>query len=158
MNYEVVLADGRIVNANARVNPDLFKALKGGGGNFGIVTRFDMIAFPAPELYGGYIMSTWDQFDTIADGFINVIATSSEYTANSQIFLLNRSGGSPVPLIGSIPVNTDGEEHSPPFDYLKDVPLIYDSRAKQTYGELVTSMTDNGGQRYVSIDIRPQFW
>ncbi|KFA68323.1 hypothetical protein S40285_09422 [Stachybotrys chlorohalonatus IBT 40285] len=150
VNYEVVLADGRIVNANSRVNPDLFKALKGGGGNFGIVTRFDMVAFPAPQLYGGYIMSSWDQFDPLVDGFINVISTSSEYTANSQIFLMNRSPGSPMPLIGSIPVNTDGDENSPPFDYLNDVPLVFDMRAKQTYGELVTSMSDNGGQRQYS--------
>lgn len=34
-NYEVVLADGQIVNANAKQNPDLWWALKGGGNNFG---------------------------------------------------------------------------------------------------------------------------
>lgn len=38
-NFEVVLADGRIVNANARENTDLFWALKGGGPNFGDFTR-----------------------------------------------------------------------------------------------------------------------
>ncbi|GAB1214093.1 hypothetical protein ATERTT37_003252 [Aspergillus terreus] len=39
INYEVVLASGRIVNANIESNTDLFKALKGGGNNFGIVTN-----------------------------------------------------------------------------------------------------------------------
>lgn len=34
-NYEVVLGDGRIVNANSKENPDLWWALKGGGNNFG---------------------------------------------------------------------------------------------------------------------------
>lgn len=42
-------------NANAEQNPDLFKALKGGSANFGIVTRFDMQAFEAPELWGGLV-------------------------------------------------------------------------------------------------------
>ena len=42
INYEVVLGDGTVVNANKRENPRLWKALKGGGSNFGIVTRFDI--------------------------------------------------------------------------------------------------------------------
>lgn len=46
VNFEVVLADGRIIQANRHQHDDLFKVLKGGGSNFGIVTRFDMQAFP----------------------------------------------------------------------------------------------------------------
>ncbi|OOF95298.1 hypothetical protein ASPCADRAFT_147461 [Aspergillus carbonarius ITEM 5010] len=45
-NYEVVLADSRIVNANAQENTDLFWALKGGGPNFGIVTKMDLVTVP----------------------------------------------------------------------------------------------------------------
>lgn len=47
VNFEVVLADGRIVQANRDEHVDLFKVLKGGGNNFGIVTRFDIQAFSA---------------------------------------------------------------------------------------------------------------
>ncbi|KAK7987152.1 hypothetical protein PG996_006247 [Apiospora saccharicola] len=57
VNFEVVLASGEIVNANAQENPDLFKALKGGSGNFGIVTRFDMAAIEgATSLWGGAVV------------------------------------------------------------------------------------------------------
>ncbi|KAI1413659.1 6-hydroxy-D-nicotine oxidase [Hypoxylon sp. FL1857] len=42
VNFEVVLADSTIVNANTAENADLYRALKGGGANFGIVTRFDI--------------------------------------------------------------------------------------------------------------------
>ncbi|KAJ5921477.1 hypothetical protein N7466_009803 [Penicillium verhagenii] len=45
-NFEVLLADGSIVNANSGENPDLWRALKGGGSNFGIVTRFDLETHP----------------------------------------------------------------------------------------------------------------
>jgi len=53
VNYEVVLANSTIVYANKTSNPDLFWALKGGGNNFGIVTRFDMQTVPARNIYGG---------------------------------------------------------------------------------------------------------
>ncbi|GKZ26172.1 hypothetical protein AbraIFM66951_010044 [Aspergillus brasiliensis] len=45
-NYEVVLANSQIINANAYENPDLFWALKGGGPNFGIVTKVEMNTIP----------------------------------------------------------------------------------------------------------------
>ncbi|KAK7952544.1 6-hydroxy-D-nicotine oxidase [Apiospora aurea] len=49
-NFEVVLADGTVVNANAKENNDLFWALKGGEPNFGVVTRFDVYAIPARKI------------------------------------------------------------------------------------------------------------
>ena len=52
-NFEIVLGNGTITNANAQQNPDLFKGLKGGSGNLGLVTRFDFVAFPSGPLWGG---------------------------------------------------------------------------------------------------------
>ncbi|KAK4113194.1 FAD-binding domain-containing protein [Canariomyces notabilis] len=52
--YEVVLADGRIVTAEAGTETeDLFRALKGGSNNFGIVTNFRMKAFELGDIWGG---------------------------------------------------------------------------------------------------------
>lgn len=55
VNYEVVLADGQIANANADTNRDLWVALKGGANNFGVVTRFDLRVFPQGQLWGGKV-------------------------------------------------------------------------------------------------------
>ncbi|KAJ4289874.1 hypothetical protein N0V90_011207 [Kalmusia sp. IMI 367209] len=51
--YEVVTADGRILQASKKTNSDLFWALKGGSSNFGIVTRFDVQTHPTGQIYGG---------------------------------------------------------------------------------------------------------
>jgi hypothetical protein len=50
---EMVLADGQFVTANARENADLFWAVRGGGGNFGVVTTFLFKAQPVDTVYGG---------------------------------------------------------------------------------------------------------
>ncbi|KAL1605722.1 hypothetical protein SLS59_003526 [Nothophoma quercina] len=55
LNFQVVLASGRIVNANKTSNADLFTALKGGNSNFGIVTRYDMETFENENLWGGIV-------------------------------------------------------------------------------------------------------
>ena len=52
---EVVTAAGEIVTASAEQNQDLFWALRGGGGNFGIVTAFEYRAHPVPAVYGGMV-------------------------------------------------------------------------------------------------------
>jgi FAD/FMN-containing dehydrogenase len=46
IDSKIVLADSTIIHANAESHPDLYRALKGGGSNFGIVTRFDLATHP----------------------------------------------------------------------------------------------------------------
>jgi FAD/FMN-containing dehydrogenase len=61
LEADVVLADGSFVTASKEAHPDLFWALRGGGGNFGVVTSFLFQAHPVSTVYAGPIF--WDAKD-----------------------------------------------------------------------------------------------
>ncbi|KAI9799744.1 MAG: hypothetical protein M1833_003863 [Piccolia ochrophora] len=95
VNYEVVLANGRVVNANATSNPDLWFALKGGSNNFGIVTRFDIKTFTQGKLWGGYIVNPIETRDAQVAAFSELNSASSydEYAALINSYSYSPSSG-----------------------------------------------------------------
>ncbi|KAI1492419.1 hypothetical protein F5X96DRAFT_691612 [Biscogniauxia mediterranea] len=70
-NFEVVLADSRIVNANASTHEDLYRALKGGGSNFGVVTRFDLETYPLIQTQ--YTINLYNPSD-----YVNILKATVE--------------------------------------------------------------------------------
>jgi FAD/FMN-containing dehydrogenase len=62
VSVDLVTAEGRKIRASETDNPDLFWALRGGGGNFGVVTRFEFQLFPVgPEIFAGLIVFPFSQ-------------------------------------------------------------------------------------------------
>ena len=60
LSVEIVLADGQVLPADENTNPDLFWAIRGGGGNFGIVTSFEFRLHPVTEIRGGLVAHPFD--------------------------------------------------------------------------------------------------
>ncbi|MGA7840741.1 MAG: FAD-dependent oxidoreductase [Candidatus Acidiferrales bacterium] len=73
---EMVLADGRFVTANAKENSDLFWAVRGGGGNFGVVTSFLFKAQPVHTVYGGPMLWRMEDAAEIMRWYRRFIATA----------------------------------------------------------------------------------
>ena len=62
VSAEIVTADGRLLRASATEHPDLYWAIRGGGGNFGIVTSFEYQLFPVgPTLLAGSVLYPYDR-------------------------------------------------------------------------------------------------
>lgn len=72
---EVVTADGQILQVDERTHPDLFWAIRGGGGNFGVATRFRFRLQRVPQVVGGMLLLPATA-ETVA-GFIAASSSSS---------------------------------------------------------------------------------
>ena len=84
---DVVLADGRFVTANAKENSDLFWAVRGGGGNFGIVTSFLFKAHPAHTDYAGPMLWPMEDAAEILRWYRGVIAKAPNVLTGFFAFL-----------------------------------------------------------------------
>ena len=69
LSAELVLADGSLVTADAATNPELFWALRGGGGNFGAVTAMRIRLHPLRELLAGLILYPWYEAEAVLQGY-----------------------------------------------------------------------------------------
>ena len=78
LGVDVVLADGRFVTANADQNADLFWAVRGGGGNFGVVTSFTFKLNPVGLVYGGPIFYPAEDAEMIMKRWRDFIMTAPE--------------------------------------------------------------------------------
>jgi FAD/FMN-containing dehydrogenase len=70
ISVEIITADAKRVRASADENPDLFWAVRGGGGNFGIVTMFEFQLHPVgPEILAGLIVYPFEDAETVLNAY-----------------------------------------------------------------------------------------
>ncbi|WP_410813468.1 FAD-binding oxidoreductase [Micromonospora sp. 067-2] len=102
---EVVLADGRVVHTEDE--PELLWALRGGGGNFGVVTRMGIRLHRDRGLVGGMIIFPWEEADAVLARYADVIAQApDELTLLIEMTVASQIG----PCLLAVPV-WSGEPH-----------------------------------------------
>ncbi|KAF2679190.1 FAD-binding domain-containing protein [Lentithecium fluviatile CBS 122367] len=139
-NFEVVLADGSVVNANAKSHSDLFRALKGGSGNFGIVTRFDMYTFPATDVWGGIRAAVRSEGDELAQAMVEFTNNNKKNPEDAYIinYTFSSSSSSDI-LVAHVVIDTNGVVNAPAFKKILKIPVIMDDVKRRTMANMANS-------------------
>jgi len=96
---EIVTADGQLLHVNAETHPDLFWAMRGGGGNFGVATRFQFRLHPVGTIVGGMLLLPATP-DVIASFVAEAEAAPDEFSAIANIL--------PAPPLPFVPAEHHG--------------------------------------------------
>ena len=98
VSAEVVLADGSVVSCDANRDPDLFWAIRGGGGNFGVVTSMHLRLHRVGQVLSGSIVFPWGDAPAVLERFSELMQTAPDELAGSAILSVG-PGGNPVVVI-----------------------------------------------------------
>ena len=85
--FRIVTADGTVISANAAENPDLFWALRGGKGGFGVVTSMDFELVPLTTLYGGSMFFDAEHIAPVLTAWADWTETAPESVSTSVAIL-----------------------------------------------------------------------
>ncbi|KAH7153603.1 hypothetical protein EDB81DRAFT_758546 [Dactylonectria macrodidyma] len=154
VNYEVVLSDGRIINANKTSHVGLYRALKGGGSNFGIVTRFDLEAFPAKNLYGGSRTISTNYTDEILNAVVS-FANHDESAADDSFtptFMYN-TGIAPNVIIDASILNVEGFRNTTGFNEVSSIPAVSEDLQSRSLASLASESTVDGTSRSIWLTL-----
>lgn len=102
ISADVVTADGQLVHASEAENPDLFWALRGGSGNFGVVTSFEFRLSAVKDIYGGAIFFELDHAGDVLRFFRDFIVDAPEQLGLFPAFQI-------APPLPFIPEDRHGE-------------------------------------------------
>ncbi|MDF4798886.1 FAD-binding oxidoreductase, partial [Vibrio parahaemolyticus] len=104
VSVNVVTADGRQLLASEKENEDLFWALRGGGGNFGIVTQFEFQLHPVgPEVLSGLIVFPFEQAKSVITQFAKFTESAPE---ELSVWMVSRK----APPLPFLPESVHGKE------------------------------------------------
>lgn len=95
---EVVLADGQLVHCDDHNNPDLFWAIRGGGGNFGVITSMRVRLHPIRQVLAGMMLFPWSQAESVLDGYAESIADAPD-ELSIQAGIVSSPDGTPLVLL-----------------------------------------------------------
>jgi FAD binding domain/Berberine and berberine like len=88
LSVDMVLADGNFVTANSKENPDLFWAVRGGGGNFGVVTSFEFRLHSVSTVQFGPTFWPLEEAATVLQAYRDFIKKAPEHVSGFFAFLV----------------------------------------------------------------------
>jgi hypothetical protein len=101
LSAKVVLADSRMVDCDEHKNADLFWAIRGGGGNFGVITSMRVRLHPIRQVLAGMILFPWSQAESVLRGYAEAIFSAPDELSISGVVLSTPNGS---PLVSLAPM------------------------------------------------------
>ena len=96
---EVVTADGSVLHASAEEHPDLFWALRGGSGNFGVVTSFELALHPVPQVLGGMLIHPFPRAAEVLRFYRDVVSGAPDELTVYAALVTGPDGNQAVAIV-----------------------------------------------------------
>ncbi|KAF3766669.1 FAD-binding domain-containing protein [Cryphonectria parasitica EP155] len=153
LNYEVVLANGSIVDSQD--DADLHISLSGGSNNFGIVTRIDFAAIEQGLIWGGNVYYSIDTIDSQLQAFANISNADTYDDYSSLIMSLAYDGLLDLSLVANAIEYTKAEIYPPVFQPLMAIPAIDSTMRLDTVAGIAEELAtlSPGGSRVLFMTI-----
>lgn len=140
VEFEVVLADGSIVTATAsNKHQDLYLVLKGGGNNFGVVTRFIAKAIPCSDIWGGGVLLPRNIFSAATDAIVEFKDNVTSDPDSNLICMVAHLQPNQPSVIAALFANIAGKEKPPIFNKWLAFPEMFKSYKRTTMTELMAT-------------------
>ncbi|MEV0404418.1 FAD-binding oxidoreductase [Actinoallomurus sp. NPDC050550] len=171
--FDIVDAEGRQRHVTADTDADLFWALRGGGGDFAIVTALELALHPAPHLYGGRVLWTAEHTPDVLDAYRRIAATAPD-ELTVWLDLLHFPGADPMVAVDATylgdadeardllsPLNrlarplSDGRRVMPVSELGTITAEPTDPGAGLSRGELLTELDDLAAKALLADPIAP---
>jgi FAD/FMN-containing dehydrogenase len=154
LEFDIITPDGRLRIANAEQNPDLYWALRGGGGNFGVVTSFEYRLHPITSVTAGWIHYPIEKAREVMGFYRDFVDRSSDRMHAEGVFAVLPGGAKSCAV--ALCYNGPPDEAADAIEPLRQFGVVpsFDDVRRMTYLEL-QSMTDQGplpGLRYHQKD------
>ncbi|KAL4904111.1 hypothetical protein BDW74DRAFT_168558 [Aspergillus multicolor] len=153
LDFEVVLANGAIVNANRNRNTDLFRALKGGGNNFGIMTKVIVRAFKQGPLWGGLIGHSASTVPAQSNALLNFTSNLVNDGHAQLVTIWQHNGKSNTSFAASGLQYTLGTENAPIFEDFLDLPRTFSSLRVTDIYDLMMETAPPPGRRAIFLTL-----
>ncbi|MCJ1476431.1 hypothetical protein MMC13_005097 [Lambiella insularis] len=144
VNFEIVLASGKLANANTTSLPDLYRALKGGWNNFGFVTRFDLTAFQQGDIgdiLADNIVQDISYRNEVFRAFADIAGAAECDPYASLVIGLIFNATSKAWVLSTTAIYTNPVLNPPVFDELLAIPTIAKTQHITNLSTLATEPT-----------------
>lgn len=140
---EVVTADGRVLSASAEENPELFWGIRGGGGNFGVVTSFTVVAHPVSQVFFGQISFAPEETAAVLRGWAAYMDSApEELTATAMCWPTFGEAAPPLAMMVCY-AGDDEAAAAAAIDPIRKLGTVVDDQVRlMPYGEVLQPAGD----------------